>query len=386
MADRMRVGIIGVGQWANSVHARGVLSHPRAELAALCCRSEEKLRAAGQELGVTDLYTDYEELLDRGDLDAVTISTTHDAHYPIALAALRRGLHVFCEKPLGLNAQQTDELVRVAREVGVKTCVAFTNRWVPEAAYARELLHEGVCGEVFHCNACKMASYGGPGSGWTWRADPKLAGGGVLFDLGCHVIDLAQWLIGPIKAVCALQKTTVPERTDAQGKMLPTPVDDATAFIAELEGGVQGVFQVSWTAMGARWERTEIAGSEGTLILNLDPDNWENSLQLAQPGEAVPTDISVPDWAQGRIPRPANTPERRQAAHRAFIEDHPSLVRAFVDAIVNDTEPFPTFEDGHRTQVVMDAILTSARERRWVEVKGGAEEATSNRGQAPPEW
>jgi len=369
MADRVRVGIIGVGWWANSVHARGVLSHPQAELVALCCRSEDKLRAAGQELGVAGLYTDYEELLDRGDLDAVTISTTHEAHYPVALAALRRGLHVFCEKPLGLNGQQTDELVRTAREVGVKTCVAFTNRWVPEAAYARELLHEGACGEVFHYNACKMASYGGPGSGWMWRADPELAGGGVLFDLGCHVIDLAQWFLGPVRTVCAMQKTTVPERPDAQGRLIPTPVDDATAFVAEFASGIQGVFHVSWTAMGARWERSEVAGSEATLILNLDHDNWENSLHLAQPGEAAPTAISVPEWAQGRIPRDVNTLERRQAARRAFIEDHPSLVRAFIDAIVNDTEPFPPFEDGHRTQLVMDAILVSARERRWVEVE-----------------
>jgi predicted dehydrogenase len=368
MAERLRVGVIGVGGWANAVHLRGVLSHPRAELVALCCRSAEKLEAAGREFGVANLYTDYRELLARRDLDAVTISTTHNAHYPIALAALQRGLHVFCEKPLALNAQQTAILAQVAKQARVKTTVAFTNRWVPEAAYARELLHEGVCGEVFHYNACKMASYGGPGSSWMWRADPELAGGGVLFDLGCHVIDLAQWLIGPIKAVCAHQKTTVPERPDPQGVMTATPVDDATAFLAQFESGAQGVFHVSWTAMGARWERTEIAGSEGALILNLDHDLWQNSLTLAQSGETSPSATPVPDWAQGRIPRAANTLEQRQAARRAFIENHPSLVRAFIDAIVNDTEPFPTFDDGHRTQLVMDAILTSAREKRWVAV------------------
>jgi predicted dehydrogenase len=368
MPERVKVGIIGVGSWANAVHARGVLSHPGAELAALCCRSESKLRAAGREFGVTSLYTDYQRLLDQPGLSAVTVGATHDAHYPIALAALQRGLHVFCEKPLALNAQQTAILVQVARQAGVKTCVAFTNRWVPEAAYARELLHEGVCGEVFHYNACKMASYGGPGSPWMWRADPQLAGGGVLFDLGCHVIDLAHWLIGPMRSVCALQETVVPERPVPDGTLRPTPVDDATALVAEFESGVQGVFHVSWAAMGARWERTEIAGSEGTLVLNLDHDNWENSLHMGHPGESAPAPVTIPDWAQGRIPRTTNTLDQRQAARRAFIEDHPSLVRAFIDAILHDTEPFPTFEDGHRAQRVMDAIVQSARERRWVAV------------------
>ncbi len=361
----MRIGIIGVGWWANAVHARGVLSHPQGELVALSCRTEEKLRKAGQEFGAEALYTDYRELLDHDGLDAVTISTTHNAHYPVALAALERGLHVFCEKPLGLNSGETARLVGAAREAGVKTMVAFTNRWVPEAMCARQLLAEGACGEVFHYNLCKLASYGGPGSRWMWRADPELAGGGVLFDLGCHVIDLAQWLLGPIEAVCATQKTTVPERP-RDGVMTPTRVDDATAFLARFAGGVQGLFHVSWTATGGRVERHEICGSEAMLILNLDHDNWINSLHTSERGGS-PEPVLIPDSAQGNIPREASTPERREIARRAFIEDHPSLVRAFIDSIVNDTDPSPTFEDGHRTQAVMDAIILSARERRWVD-------------------
>lgn len=365
--DKLRIGIIGVGWWANAVHARGVLSHPQTELVALSCRTEGKLRKAGEELGVEALYTDYRDLLDHGGLDAVTISTTHNAHYPIALAALERGLHVFCEKPLGLNSGETAHLAAAARQAGVKAMVAFTNRWVPEAACARQLLAEGACGEVFHYNLCKLASYGGPGGRWMWRADPDLAGGGVLFDLGCHVIDLAQWLIGPIGAVCAAQKTTVPERPK-DGIMTPTPVDDSTAFLARFDGGVQGVFHVSWAAIGGRVERHEVCGSEAMLILNLDHDNWINSLHMSRRGGS-PEPVAIPDRLQGNIPRGTATREQREVAHRAFIEDHPSLVRAFIDAILNDTNPSPSFEDGHCTQQVMDAIILSAEERWWVDMR-----------------
>lgn len=366
-AEKLCIGIVGVGWWANAVHARGVLSHPKAELVALSCRTEEKLQQAGRELRVEALYTDYRRLLDHDGLDAVTISTTHNAHSPIALAALERGLHVFCEKPLGLNSEQTAHLVSATRKAGAKTMVAFTNRWVPEAACARQMLADGACGEVFHYNLCKLAGYGGPGGGWMWRADPQLAGGGVLFDLGCHVIDLAQWLIGPIEAVCATQKTTVPQRP-RDGVMTPTPVDDATAFLAQFAGGVQGVFHVSWTATGGRVERHEICGSDGMLVLDLDHDNWANSLHTAKQGGS-PAPVPIPDWAQGEIPREVGTPEQREVARRAFIEDHPSLIRAFIDSIVNDTDPSPTFEDGHRTQAVMDAIILSANDRRWVDVE-----------------
>jgi predicted dehydrogenase len=365
----IRIGVIGVGWWANAVHVRGILSHPGAELAALCCRSEEKLHAAGREFGVDALFTNYEDLLALDDLDAVTISTTHNAHYPAALAALQRGLHVFCEKPLGLNSQETEHLVQAARDAGVKTMVAFTNRWVPEARVAKRTVEEGAIGDILHYTVTKFASYGGPKSRWIWRTDPALAGGGVLFDLGCHVIDLAQWVIAPIRSVSASQKTITPERPRGH-EMLPTPVDDVTAFLAEFAGGLQGVFHISWTAIGSRMERHEICGSEGTLTLDLDHDDWINALHISRPRDATPEPVPIPDWAQGRIPREASTPEQRQIAHQAFIEDHPSLVRAFIDAIVTDGDSAPTFEDGHATQCVMGAIIDSNREKRWAEVCG----------------
>lgn len=364
---RVRIGVIGVGWWANSVHARGVKSHPEAELIALCCRSDEKLKAAGREFGVPKLFTDYKDLLSMPELDAVTISTTHNAHYPIALAALERRVHVFCEKPLGLNSRETEHLVLAAKEAGVRTMVGFTNRWVPEAIVARRMLAEGAIGRVLHYTVTKFASYGGPKSRWMWRADPTLAGGGVLFDLGCHVIDLAQWLIGPIGAVVASQTTVVPKRP-RDGVMLPTPVDDVTGFLAEFENGVPAVFHVSWTAIGCRMERHEIVGEQGTLILNLDHDYWTNSLQLSTPGDPKPQPVPIPDEVQGDIPRAVSTIEERQIAHQAFIERHPSLVRAFIDAIISGQDTPPTFEDGHATQRVMDAVIQSARDRRWVEL------------------
>lgn len=368
MSDRLvRIGVIGVGSWTNRVHIPQILSHPAGELVTLCARSEEKLNRVGKDLGISNLYIDYRELMEQDELDAVTISSTHNAHYEIAKAALERGLHVFCEKPLGVNSTQTEELATLASKTGLKNMVAFTNRWMPEAIYAKQLIAEGFCGEVFHYNVCQLASYGRPGGNWMWRADPELAGGGVLFDLGGHNIDLAMWLNGPIKAICAHQKNTSPQRPK-DGRMLPTLTDDTNVFIAVFADGSQGVFHISWTAPGDRIMRHEIAGRDGLLAISLYHDEWINSLSGCRAGETELRPLAVPNALQKKIPRAVETGEERDAAHQTFLENYPSLVRAFIDCIVNDTEPVPDFAEGHKTQKVMDAIITSHREKRWVDI------------------
>lgn len=364
--DTIRVGVIGVGSWANKVQIPQVLSHQAAELVALSARTVEKLQAAGQQFGVKALYTDYEQLLARDDLDAVCISSTHSMHSEMATAALQRGLHVFCEKPLGMNSQQTAELARLASETGRKTMVSFTNRWVPEAIEAKALVEQGYCGESFHYNICQLAGYGRPGGGWMWRADPEL-GGGVLYDLSSHNIDLALWLNGPINSVCATWKNTVPERAK-DGEMQPTACNDTVAFLAEFANGCEGIFHISWTAPGDRIMRHELAGREGMVSLSLYHDVWRNSLRGCKAGEPEMQGIRVSDAAQRNIPRAVDTEEQRQQAHQAFLLQSPSLVRAFLDCIANDAPCAPNFADGHATQQVMDAVLRSHAEHRWVAI------------------
>lgn len=364
--ERIRVGLIGVGSWAERVQIPQVLSHPEAELVALGSRTAAKLQAAGERYGVRRLYRDYEQMLASGDLDAVCISASHDMHYEMARAALQAGLHVFCEKPLGMNARQTGELAALAQQSGLKTMVAFTNRWVPEARLARRLMEEGFGGQIFHYNVCQLASYGRPGGGWMWRADPRL-GGGVLYDLGCHNIDLAQWLAGPLTAVCATLLNTSPTRL-RDGRPTPTPTNDSVAFVGRFASGGQGIFHISWTSIGDRVMRHEIAGSEGLLSLSLYHDVWLNEIRSCPVGQPALAPLTVPADLQGAIPREVGTEAERAVAHEAFLLHYPSLVRAFLDCVRDDTEPTPSFAEGHATQQVMEAVLLSDREQRWVTV------------------
>jgi len=365
--QKIRFGVIGVGSWANRVLIPQILSHPHAELVALCARTEEKLRAAGEKFGVCRLYTDYEQLLAQAELDAVCISSTHNMHYEMAKAALQRSLHVFCEKPLGMDSRQTRELRDLAQRTGRKTMIAFTNRWLPESIYSRRLIEEGYVGEPFHYNVCQLAGYGRPGSNWMWRADPKL-GGGVLYDLGCHNIDLAMWLNGPIQAVCATWKNTVPQRPMGN-ELRTTFCNDTVAFLAEFANGCEGIFHISWTAPGDRLMRHELAGRDGMLALSLYHDVWRNSLWGCRAGEPQLQPLQVPAEIMPMIPRDVSTDEKRQQALQAFLFQASSLVRAFIDCLVENKKPEPDFAAGHETQRVMDAVLLSAAQRRWINLE-----------------
>jgi predicted dehydrogenase len=159
----------------------------------------------------------------------------------------------------------------------------------------------------------------------------------------------------------------VPQRRRGE-ELLPTTAPDTDAFIAQYANGCQGIFHISWTAPGDRLMRHELAGSEGMVALSLYHDEWDSHLATCRAGEDRLRPVTVPDDIQRSIPRTVGTEAERLAAHEVFLFGYPSLVRAFLDSIANDTAPAPSFADGHATQQVMDAVVRSDLERRWVEV------------------
>ncbi len=301
-AEKIKVGIVGTGRWADVVHAPGVKSHPRAELVAVCSPNRENVEAMARKFDVPHVFTDYRELMTLDELDAVAVVTTHATHYPICMAAIQRGLHVFCEKPLGMTYAETRELHAAAEGAGVKHMVAFTCRWLPHAIRVKQLLDEGYVGRVYHVNVNKMAGYAGAEAPRRWRFDKSLAGAGVLADLGSHMIDLARWYLGEIRSVCADAPTFIHQRRDPNGTaMLPCEVDDAAAFIAQFESGAQGVFHISWVAHRGRNQTVGICGEAGTIVFDADPEAWELSLLGSQVPEDKLAPLDVPPELMGGI-------------------------------------------------------------------------------------
>ena len=361
---KVKVGLVGTGRWADVVHAPGIQSHPHAELVAVCSRTRQNAEAMADKFGAPRVLTDHAELLAVDGLDAVVVVTTNATHHPICMAAIERGLHVFCEKPLGMTTAQTRELHAAAERAGVKHMVAFTCRWLPHAIRVKQLIEAGHVGRVYHVNVSKMAGYAGGESPRRWRFHMPLSGGGVLADLGVHVIDLARWYLGEIRAVCGHAPTIIHERRDPNGtEMLPCEVDDAGAFIAEFESGAHGVFHISWVAHKGHTQTIEICGEKGTIVFDASPEAWDLSLQASRVPDDALAPIDVPDELMAGID--TSSPE---AGWASFIRNTSSISRRFIDVIVNDESPSPSFYDGMKAQEVMEAVILSHRERRWVDL------------------
>ena len=138
--DKLRVGMIGTGNWAESFYLPNLKSHPNATLWALCGRNKVRAEELASKHGVPRVFTDYRRMLDAGDLDVAVICTPEDLHHPMTMAALGAGLHVICEKPLAYTAAQAREMYQKANEIGVKHRVTFTSRWLPHFRQLKALL------------------------------------------------------------------------------------------------------------------------------------------------------------------------------------------------------------------------------------------------------
>jgi predicted dehydrogenase len=366
--SRVGVGVIGVGGISNTVHLPGLKLCQQAELVALCDNDSERLKQVAQEYRVTDTFTEYERLLQHPGVDAVVIATPTVLHAPIARAAIAAGKHVLVEKQLGMTYAETVEMYEAAVAAGVRHMTAFTYRFVPAMRYLKHLVGQGAVGLPRHLRVARLQDF--PEVNLGWRQQRKLAGSGEVGDMGAHRIDFCHDVIGPIARVVGLTRTFAPLRAGRDGEMLPVDVEDASVFLAEFAAGVgveQGTiasFDLSKVAKGREkgghgLDEFEVYGTEGTIIYHL---HRPHEILLGRPDgtletRAVPREFLV-------YPNSQRDPSVGEpTATFRYDEDF-----AFIQAILTGSTDIPTFYDGMRCQAVIDAVLQSAQERRWVDV------------------
>jgi predicted dehydrogenase len=334
---------------------------------AACGRDAAGLRSFADRFGWQTTETSWEKLVQRDDIELVDICTSNQTHMPIAVAAARAGKHVICEKPMARNADEAKRMLDAAQEAGVRHMVAFNYRRVPAILLAHELIDRGKLGSIMHFNAVYYQDWlVDPGARATWRMDAQEAGSGAHGDLNAHVVDLARFLAGEVAAVSGMQDTFVKERPRADGKgMAPVTVDDATSFLARFRSGASGYFFSSRMCTGRKnYLRMEVFGTKGSIAFNLERMNELEFFSLedldAEQGfrNILVTNASQPFisawWPAGHIIGWEHT----------FIHE----IRDFLVAIATREPMHADFYDGLRCQQVLDAAVTSARSRRWVDV------------------
>ena len=197
----IRVALIGTGQISLANHLPGIGRCRDAAVTALCDTSPEALAHAARISGIARTWTDPDALIREADVDAVIIATPNVSHRPIALAAIARGLHVLCEKPLAMTLAEAVEMAAAADAAAVSHMTAFTYRFVPAMRYLHHLVREGYVGEPWHFRAQRFMDWGRQALGW--RQQAALAGSGQVGDMLSHRIDFGHLLVGDIAEVMA---------------------------------------------------------------------------------------------------------------------------------------------------------------------------------------
>jgi predicted dehydrogenase len=375
------VGMLGYAFMGKAhAHALRTLSHildpppARLRLVALAGRREREVRHAAERFGFAAWHTDWRRVVEDPAVQLFDNCGPNDAHATPCVAAAEAGKHLLCEKPMARDAAEARRMLDAARRAGVKHMVAFNYRFVPAVRLAYDLVRGGHLGEIRHFRAAYLQDWlVDPGFPRTWRLRRESAGSGALGDLGSHIVDLARFLAGEPVAVSAAARTFVGERPAPGGTgRLPVEVDDAFAAVVELEGGCLGTLEATRFALGRKNHQVfEINGSEGSLSFDLER---LNELRVAWAGEGRG---GARGWTEVLVTEPEHPfiahwwpPGHVLGWEHTFVHELGHLL----DAIANDREVGPlgaTFEDGYRNALVCDAILTSAREGRRVEVPAG---------------
>ncbi|MEV4461852.1 Gfo/Idh/MocA family oxidoreductase [Microbispora sp. NPDC049633] len=344
-------------------------------MVAVAGRSAEATAQAAEKLGWAHAETDWKRLLERDDVQVVDICTPGDSHAEIAIAALEAGKHVICEKPLANTVAEAEAMAAAARAAaarGVRSMVAFNYRRVPAVALARRFVEEGRLGEIRHVRAQYLQDWiVDPEFPLVWRLQKDKAGSGALGDIGAHIIDTAQFVVGrSLTGVSAITETFVKQRPLAEGssglagqggtgEMGEVTVDDAALFIGRFEGGALASFEATRFAAGRKNAlRIEVNGSLGSLSFDFEAMNelWfhDHTLDAAEGGfrRILVTEADHP-YAGAWWP-----PGHGLGYEHTFTHE----VKDFIEAVAAGADPAPSFEDGLRVQKVLAAVEQSAAE------------------------
>ncbi len=340
-------------------------------LKAVCDLDEARAKAFAAKWGYESCETDWRKLIARKDIDLVDITVPNDMHREVAVAAAKAGKMILCEKPLARTGPEALKMVQAVEKAGVPNLVSYNYRRIPAVALAKQLVDEGRLGRIFHYRAkflqdwtiSKDLPQGGPS---LWRLDAKVAGSGVTGDLLAHCIDTALWLNGTMEQVNAMTETFVKQRKHTlTGKVEKVGIDDACAFLARFKNGSLATFESTRYARGHKALYTfEINGEHASLFWDLHDLHRLQYFEHRDEGRVRGwRSIHVTD---GDHPYMGKwwVPGLQIGYEHSFVHQ----LADFLQGLAKGKPAHPTFRDALETQYVCDAVLKSAKTRRWEKV------------------
>lgn len=339
MSNKIRVCLIGCGR-AGMIHARSYSGNVRdAELIAMCDPFEENLKAACAEIPVKYRYTDYRDVMNNDEIDAVVVVTPTQFHKEIVIAAANAGKHVFCEKPMANDEAECDEMIKACEENGVKLQLGFMRRFDKSFRRGKELIDEGNVGDVA---MIKSNTYG-PSEPKEWMYDVRKSYGPI-GEVNSHDFDTLRWYAGAeVKRIHAIGGNF---RSPEQAEKYPEYYDTCCVLL-EFENGVLGTITGAQYVKYGYDSRTEILGTKGIVKVG---SQKTNEVELVTEDQKIRMD-SMDSW------------------RTLFKDAYVAEARAFIASIVNDTEPEVTGHDGKMALTLVNQGLRSLLEGRPIDIE-----------------
>lgn len=375
MADKsIGVGVIGMGSIAELAHFPSIKELPRTRLVAACDPNEETRQRVKAKWDIPNVYNDYRRMLDREkDIELVIITSPNAFHHQQAIASLTAGKHVIIEKPFACTNAEAWDIVETAKRYDRKVMVGCNYRFWEQHLIAKDLIEAGLIGDV------RMGSSKSH-EGWSlyhemisatrFRADPKLAGAGALFDLGGHMTDLLLWFMGkkPVRVCGTATRVATPSSY--------TELDDCDYIQIEFDDGARGMVDLNRFSPAVT-QGCEILGTEGTILTCSEAQNPFQTAPLAvytnkdYNWEELPDiikDYRYPQtfWATDNFQRPLS--KRWVSIYPPRGWAYKKMLGQFIDCIVDGKAPVIRPEDGAWTMEVLCGVFKSMQTGGWVDL------------------
>ncbi len=377
MKKELKVGLLGFGAMGK-VHAFCTdnlkyfyTALPfEAKIHSVCTTSMEKSLAVCREYGIENAYDKENDIISNPEIDIIDICTPNIYHYATLKKAIAAGKHIYCEKPLCVSAAEAREIADEAQKSGKICNIVFNNRFIAPILRARQLIDEGKIGKVLSFsaeylhNSCTDTERP---AGWKQNSD--ICGGGVLFDLGSHVIDLIYSLCGEFEAVSGMSQIAYPTRRGADGNIWQTNADEAFYMTARLRSGAVGTVHVSKLINGANDDLSvAVYGECGSLKFSLMQPNFLYYYDATEKPDTLGGNSGYKAIeCVGRYPSPGGSFPAPKAPS-SWIRAHAESIYRFYDSVYTGIPHSPSFADAAHVQAVMEAAYLSDKEHRQIKL------------------
>lgn len=366
----IRIGLLGFGSMGRT-HTWAVRNLPffygdlpfSAETVGVCTATREKAEKISRAFGIPFATTNEDDLIGRDDVDVIDVCTPNNCHFETLQKILRAGKSVLCEKPLCTTVKEAETVASLPTREGQVCGMSFNYRWLAPTMRAKQLIDEGRLGRILsfrgaylHSSATDVNRPAG------WKQDRTICGGGVLFDLGSHVIDLLGRLCGHLTEVSGMSQIGYPTRRGRDGSDWATNADESFYLLGKTAEGACGSITVGKLQVGTNDDLAfEIYGERGALRFSLMEPNWlyfyDNTVKDAPiGGERGFTRIECIGRYPGLIFPSVKAPA-------GWLYGHLASMHGFLSAVAEGKEFSPSFADGLYVQRVMDAAYRSDAER-----------------------